>query len=165
MSETTPEAAATPTPGIISEGTEAPAQGDPASEERPPRHVPVAELAKERERRKAAEDRLAEFERANESAVERAQREAQEAKAEVEKLPNLVAAQLRDHLVRVHDISDDDRDLFLTGGDPETLLKQVARLVERTPTNPKPDPSQGAKGSGAKGTPADSFAEFFQSQI
>jgi hypothetical protein len=92
--------------------------------------------------------KLKEFEDRDLSELERAQRAAQEAKAEVEKVPTLVATQLRDHLVRVHEISDDDRDLFLTASDPETLLKQVARLVEKAPvtTGPKPDLTQGGAG-------------------
>ena len=97
---------------------------------------------------KAATVKLTELERANESAIEKATREAQEAKAEIDKLPTMVAASLRDHLVKVHEISDEDRDLFLTGNDPETLLKQIGRLVEKAPvtTGPKPDLTQGGAG-------------------
>lgn len=128
-------------------------QGDPA--EKPLGEKGEKALKAERDRAndldkqlKAAQTKLTELERANETAIEKAQREAQEAKAAVEKVPDLVASQLRDHLVQVHEISDDDRDLFLTASDPETLLKQVARLVERAPQKGglQPDPTQGGGG-------------------
>lgn len=66
-------------------------------------------------------------------------------------VPRKVAAALRDHLVQIHQISDEDAALFLTSDDPETLLKQVTRFVQRTaaveaaPTTPKPDLSQGGQ--------------------
>lgn len=126
-------------------------QGDP--DDAPLGEPGKKALQAEREARKASEAKISELEkqlneinRANETAIERATREAQEARSAVEKVPNLVAEQLRDHLVKLHDISDDDRDLFLTASDPETLLKQAARLVERTPTSPRPDPTQGGNG-------------------
>lgn len=148
MSETTTEPTAKPT---VPDQPTAEPQGDPA--DKPLGEKGEKALKAERERAndlekqlRTATSKLTEIERANETAMEKAQREAQEAKAEVEKIPATVTAQLRDHLVRIHNISDDDRDLFLTATDPETLLKQVGRLVERTPTTPKPDPSQGGKG-------------------
>ena len=135
-------------------------QGDPADE-------PLGEPGKkalqaERERAATAERQAAEFKRrldeieaANLSDLERAQKQAQEAQ---EAAAKATAEALRFRVAAKHGISDEDADLFLTGKDAETLEKQAARLMERTPTGPKPDPSQGAKGSDSKGTTADMFA-------
>lgn len=94
---------------------------------------------------KEAQARLAELEAANMTELERAQKEAADAKAEVEKLPNLVADHLRSYLVGIHGISDEDSDLYLTSNDPAVLLKQAAGIATRTTTTPKPDPTQGAQ--------------------
>lgn len=91
--------------------------------------------------------RLDKIEAANMSDLERAQKERDEAKAEVEKLPSLVADQLRDHLAAIHKISDEQRELYLTSNDPSVLLKQAMGLVDRTPTGPKPDLTQGGSGT------------------
>lgn len=104
--------------------------------------VRAAAAEKERDALKARLDKL---EAANMSELERAQKEAQDAKAEVEKIPSLVAAQLRDHLTELHNISQENRELYLTSDDPATLLKQAVGIAARTSTNPKPDLSQGAQ--------------------
>lgn len=135
-------------------------QGDPADE-------PLGEggkkaLQAERERAKAAEQQAAEFkkrldeiEAANLSDLERAQKQAQEAQ---EAAAKATADALRFRVAAKHGITDEDADLFLTGTDAETLERQAARLVERTPTAPKPDPSQGGRGGAPKGSTADQFA-------
>lgn len=121
------------------------------------------ERANDLEKQKAAlQKQLDDIAAANLSDLERAQKAAKDAE---EAAARATAEALRLRVAAKHGISDEDADLFLTGSDAETLERQAARLVERTPSGPKPDPSQGAKGNGAKGTPADSFAEFFQSNI
>lgn len=146
-------------------------QGDPALDK------PLGEngekaLKAERERAKelekqlnAASAKLTEIERANESAIERAQREAQEAKSEVEKLPSLVADHLRNYLANIHGISEENRDLYLTSNDPETLLKQAAGLAERTSTAPRPDLSQGGSGQAATPLNSDGLEEALRSKL
>lgn len=61
-------------------------------------------------------------------------------------------------------ISNDDRDLFLTGVDKETLTRQATALQERSrdasPRTPKPDLTQG-RGITSKATTEDQFAAFF----
>lgn len=52
--------------------------------------------------------------------------------SEVDGLPKQVAASLREHLVELHGIEQDDAELFLTGDTPELLLKQVARLLDQS---------------------------------
>jgi hypothetical protein len=159
MSETTTE---TPT----AEPTDQ-TQGEPAE-------APLGEGGKkaldaERNARKAAEKVAADLKtqldsinRANESAIEKAQREANEARDVATKA---TAEALRFRVAAKHGISDEDADLFLHGTDAETLERQAAALVARTPNGPKPDPSQGAKGGAGTKTPADSFAEFFRNNI
>lgn len=93
----------------------------------------------------ALKARLDKLEAANMSELERAQKEAEEAKAEVEKVPAIVASHLREHLADIHEISQENRELYLTSDDPATLLKQAVGIAARTSTNPKPDLSQGAQ--------------------
>lgn len=124
-------------------------QGDPATDQLGEGGKKA--LQAERERAKelekalnAATAKLGEIERANETEAQRLQREAQEAR---EALPAGITAAFRDAAVTFGGIPAEDAELFLTGTDVDTLKKQAARLVERTPTSPMPDLSQGGKGS------------------
>lgn len=130
-------------------------------------------LAAEREARKAAEKaaaeyqaRIKELEAAQMSDLERAQaaaKEAQEAavKATTEALRWKVAAEFQ--------IAAEDAEVFLTGSDEESIRKQAQRLAElaasKGPTVPKPDPSQGAKGTPPPATPAQKFAAAFEGRL
>lgn len=80
---------------------------------------------------KAKAAKLDELEAANKSEIEKAQEKASQAEAELSKLPEKVADTLRQHLVTIHEISDEDAELFLTASDPELLIKQAERLVGR----------------------------------
>ena len=161
MSEPTPDAVE-PT-----EPVEPTAQGDPADEPlgEPGKKALVAERKAREEAEKAAaalQKQLDDIAAANLSDLEKAQKAAKDAE---EAAAKATAEALRLRVAAKHGISDEDADLFLTGTDAETLEKQAERLVARTPKGPKPDPSQGARGSDAKGTPADSFAEFFRAKL
>lgn len=103
----------------------------------------------------ALQKQLDEINAANLSDLEKAQKAAKDAQ---EAAAQAASEALRLRVAAKHGISDEDADLFLTGTDVETLERQAARLVERTPTGPKPDPSQGAKGSDSKATTAEQFA-------
>lgn len=148
MSETTTE---------VTKVTETEATADPKQTQGEPAGLGEGgkkALEAERQARKAAEKatsdlqaQLDKIQRANETELEKAQREANEAKAAVEKLPSLVADQLRDHLAEIHDISAEQRELYLTSNDPSVLLKQAMGLVERTSSGPKPDLTQGGRAS------------------
>lgn len=147
MSEATTE---NPTPEPTEEATE---QGNPAEEAalgdagKKALDRMKAERNEAKQQAAALQAQLDEFKRANETELERAQREAAEARAEIEKVPSLVADQLRDHLAEIHKFSDEQRELYLTSNDPSVLLKQAMGLVDRTPTGPKPDLSQGGNGA------------------
>lgn len=163
---TTPAAAPAATPTPTPTPPPAP-QGDPA----------VADLGDagkkaldaERTARKAAEKasadlqaQLTKLSQANETEIQAAQREAKEAKEAVAKA---ATEALRFRVAAKHGISDEDADLFLTGTDADTLNKQAARLVERTPAGPKPDPTQGGSGAPAASTPEADFANFLNGQL
>lgn len=142
-------------------------QGEPAD-------APLGEGGKkaldaERTARKNAESLATDLQKqldainqANESAIEKAQREAKEAQ---DAATRATAEALRFRVAAKHGITDDDAELFLTGSDAETLERQAARLVERTPTGPKPDLSQGAKGDTSSGSPEQDFAHFLGAQL
>lgn len=76
-----------------------------------------------------AAKRLAEIEDAQKTESEKAADRIAKAEAEVATMPNKVAQALRDHLVALHEIDPDDAELFLTGTEPDLLLKQVTRLL------------------------------------
>lgn len=163
MSETTTEKPAE---------AEDPKQDDPADE-------PLGEggkkaLEAERKARRDAEQanaalqaQLDKINQANESAIEKAQREANEAK---EAAAKATADALRLRVAAKHGISDEDADLFLTGSDEDTLTRQAQRLTARnaeasSPRAPKPDANQGRSGAGGPKSTADSFAEFFRNNL
>ena len=80
---------------------------------------------------KAKASKLDEIEQANKSEIDKAMDRVTKAEAEVATIPAKVADGLRNHLVALHKIDADDAELFLTANDPELLLKQVTRLLER----------------------------------
>lgn len=131
-------------------------QGDPA--DKPLGENGEKALRDERSARKAAEKaaadaqaRLAELERQNETAFEKAQRELAEAR---EALPREVAKTFREAAVAFGGIDPEDAELLLTGSDVETLSKQAQRLLaaravasDTTTAGPRPDLTQGGSGS------------------
>lgn len=108
-----------------------------------------------------AQAQLAEINRANETALEKAQREAQEA---TEGAKTATVSAFREAAVKFGGITAEDAELFLTGSDVETLTKQAARLADRTSNTPKPDLSQGGKPT-PTGTPEADFASFLRGQL
>jgi hypothetical protein len=146
---------------VLGEQTQAPAepkpaesekQGEPAKDDETLREPGKKALEAERERANKAERernelraRLDAIETANMSELEKAQKQAREAQAKVDQLPQMVSDQLRGYLQGIHDISDEDAALYLTSNDPGTLLRQAVGISERKAVAvPKPDPSQGA---------------------
>ena len=126
-------------------------QGDPAPADKPLGENGEKALKAEREARAAAEKaadalqkQLDEINAANLSDLERAQKAAKEAQEEAARAP---VQAFREAAVKFGGISREDADLFLTGSDTATLERQAARLVERTPITPRPDPSQGGNGT------------------
>lgn len=105
-----------------------------------------------------AAEKLQKIEDAQKTETQKAADAKAAAEAELAKVPTKVAEGLRDHLVKLHKISDEDSELFLTASDPELLLKQVNRLVGgsdkskrnsapregRTPQRPSEDPARSA---------------------
>lgn len=132
-------------------------QGDPAD-------APLGEGGKkaldaERTARAAAEKaaatlqaKLNEIENANLSEVERAKREAEEAKTA---LAQARSEAMRARIQAKHQISDEDAKLFLTASDEATLTKQAERLAAREADRKKNgnrDPFAGRTPSSAAST-------------
>jgi len=122
-------------------------QGDPADDtlgEGGKKALKAEREARTKAEREAAElkAKLDKIEAANMSDLERAQKEAADAR---EAAAKATADALRFRIAAQHGISDEDAELFLTGTDADTLTRQATRLKERTPTAPKPDPTQGAQ--------------------
>lgn len=101
---------------------------------------------------------------ANETALEKAQREATEAR---EAATAATAQALRFQIAAEKGIAD-NIDLILTGSDEETMRKQAdlwaSRSTETAP-GPRPDLSQGASGDTAGGSPEQDFANFLGRQL
>jgi hypothetical protein len=123
------------TPTADAPATDAPASTDPAPEAPKPTETVEFWKQKAREQEKRAKDnataaqRLAEIEDAQKTEAEKNAERIAKADAEVASVPAKVALALREHLVALHEIDKDDAELFLTGTEPELLLKQVTRLL------------------------------------
>ena len=116
------------------EPTETESTDEATSEQKPTETVDFwKQKAREQEKRAkdnaSAAKRLAEIEDAQKTETEKAADRIAKAEAEVATVPTKVADALRAHLVALHEIDDDDAELFLTANDPDLLLKQVTRLV------------------------------------
>jgi molecular chaperone GrpE (heat shock protein) len=126
-------------------------QGEPA--DKPLGENGEKALRAERDRAKdlerqlnAATSRLTDIERANEGALEKAQREAQEAK---EAAQNAAIEALRFRIAAETGITD-NVDLILTAGDEDTMRRQATLWGTRTPdtpAGPRPDLTQGGSGT------------------
>lgn len=164
MSVPTPEP--TPTPDPAPSPTPDPdPQGDPAGLGDAGKKALDAERSARKAAEKLAADARSELDKiqqANETALEKAQREAKEAQTTA---ATAALSAFREAAVKFGGISAEDAELLLTGSDVETLGKQAARLVERTPTTPLPDPTQGNKGTPSTGDPAKDFASFLSGQM
>lgn len=128
-------------------------------------------LTAERDARKAAERelsearaRLKEIEDANLSEIQKAQRDAEEARSQ------LAILQLESTRSRVALEKGVPSDLieFITGDTAEEMAAKADVLVARlspASTTPKPDRTQGTSSPAQKATTADQFAEFFAANI
>lgn len=131
----------------------------------------IKALTAEREARKAAEAKVATFEareaeaaKASLSEVERAQAE----KAETAKERDDAKAELSRYKVAAkHGITDeDDLELLAAAPDEATMERLAARMASSgAAKTPKPDLSQGAKGSEKKASTGDQFADFFTKNL
>src|SRR5690606_24527734 len=83
---------------------------------------------------KAKAEKFDELEAANKSEIEKA---AEKATAAEQRAAKAEADALRWKVAAKHGISDEDAELFLTGTDEETLIRQAERLAERTSARKK----------------------------
>lgn len=128
-------------------------------------------LANERDGRKAAEkalreaqDKLKSIESAQLSDLEKAQAAATDWQQKAEAA---TAESLRYRIAAKHGIAEEDAETFLTGTDEDTLTRQAERLqaLAKPSGTPRPDPTQGAKGTNVKATAAQQFADTFAGRI
>ena len=125
----------------------------------------VKALQAERKARAAAEkqasqlaQQIKEFEQSQLSDLEKAQTTAREYQEAAER--SAVEA-LRWRTAAKFGINDEDAEVFLTGADEETITRQAERLsaLAQKPSVPKPDPTQGARGTSKPPTTAEQFAD------
>lgn len=124
----------------------------------------LADLMKERERRREMEARLKQIEDANLSELERAQREANEAR---ETLATIQRENDRNRVALEKGVPSDLIE-FITGDTAEDMAAKADLLLSRlgsNPSTPKPDRTQGASGKEPRKTTADQFADFFNANI
>jgi hypothetical protein len=159
----TPPAAAPEPPAATPEQP----QGEPATELGP---NGTKALAEERKQRRLAEKTAADFkarldalEQANLSEVDKAKKAAQDAQAQ---LTELTKQNLRNKVALQKGVPADLVE-FLSGDSEDEITEKADLLLKRlnAPTSPKSDPSQGARGESAGGTPADQFATFLRRQL
>lgn len=121
---------------------------------------------KAREQEKRAKDnadaakRLAEIEESQKTEAEKAADRIAKAEAEVAGVPAKVSEALRAHLVDLHGIEADDAELFLTATEPELLLKQAKRLLERSDGQKKKGPHVPKQGNDTTSPKPDDMREF-----
>lgn len=144
-------------------------QGDPADKPLGPNGEKA--LTAEREARKVAEKAAADLkaqldkiEAANLTDLERAQKAAKDAQDAAAKA---ATEALRWRIAAKYAIAEEDAEAFLTGIDEAAMTRQAERLValKGTPTTPRPDPSQGAKGNTKPLDAAHQFAAAFADRV
>jgi hypothetical protein len=155
MSEQTAEATATETAGTEEQ----------AEQTKPTETVEFwrekAKLQEKRAKENAdAAKRLSAIEEAQKSEAEKAADRIAKADAEVAAVPAKVAEALREHLVKLHGIDADDADLFLTGSEPDLLLKQVERLLGQADTRKKTNNISPREGTEPKSGSSSNIREF-----
>lgn len=106
---------------------------------------------------KAKASRLDEIEEAQKSEAEKVADRLAKADAEVAGIPSKVCDALKAHLIKIHEIDQEDAELFLTATEPDLLLKQVDRLVGQSGKRKNIVPREGRTTTPA---PADPTREF-----
>lgn len=148
----TPTGTTNPTPADIAkakadEGANGATSTEVNSETRlPDDHPLVTALARQKAENDALKEKARRFDELEESQKTEAEKLAErlaEAKTEADAIPAKVSTALKSHLVKIHEISDEDADLFLTATDPEVLLKQAERFTARSKSQSGFVPTQG----------------------
>lgn len=113
---------------------------------------------------KAKASRLDEIEEAQKSEAEKVADRLAKADAAVAGVPSQVTEALKAHLVTIHEIAAEDAELFLTATDPETLLKQVDRLVGQSGKRKNIVPREGRTANPAAADPTREFLRSINGQ-
>lgn len=121
-------------------------------------------IAAERDARKVAEKGVADLTARLESFEQELQEARTAAATATENAAKASTEALRWKTVAAHKIDVEDAEVFITGGDEESITRQAERLaglavkVDPGPTTPKPDATQGASGEPAASSTAAQFA-------
>lgn len=113
---------------------------------------------------KAKASELDQIREAQKSEAEKVADRLAKADAEVSGIPSRVAEALKAHLVTLHEIPDEDAELFLTATEPETLLKQVDRLVGQQGKRKNIVPREGRTPNPAAADPTRDFLRTINGQ-
>lgn len=106
---------------------------------------------------KAKASRLDEIEEAQKSEAEKVADRLAKADAEVAGIPSKVCEALRAHLIKIHEIDQEDAELFLTATEPDLLLKQADRLVGQSGKRKNVVPREGRNPNPAPADPTRDF--------
>lgn len=140
----------TPTPADVAKATTSAATERPTDPETgtrlPDNHPLVTAYERQKQENEGLREkarRLDELEESQKTETEKVAERLAEAERTVEQIPTKVAEALRAHLVSIHSISDEDRDLYLTSSDPDVLLRQAKGLVDKGRARTGVVPTQG----------------------
>lgn len=136
-------------------------------EQLPDDHPLVKALAAQKDEIKALKAKASRLDEIDEAAKSEAEKTADALAAAKAEAAEATAELLRYRTAAAHGITDaEDIELFLTGTDEETLVRQAKALAARVspsgPRAPKPDPNQGRSGAAPSST-ADQFASAIES--
>lgn len=113
---------------------------------------------------KAKASELDQIREAQKSEAEKVADRLAKADSEVAGIPSRVTEALKAHLVTLHEIPDEDAELFLTATEPETLLKQVDRLVGQQGKRKNIVPREGRTPNPAPADPTRDFLRTINGQ-
>ena len=113
---------------------------------------------------KAKASRLDEIEESQKSEAEKVADRLAKADADVAAIPQRVCEALKAHLIKIHEIDQEDAELFLTATDPELLLKQADRLVGQSGKRKNIVPREGRTPNPAPSDPSRDFLRAINGQ-
>jgi predicted nucleic acid-binding Zn-ribbon protein len=113
---------------------------------------------------KSKASRLDEIEEAQKSEAEKVADRLAKADAEVAGIPSKVCEALRAHLIKIHEIDQEDAELFLTATEPDLLLKQADRLVGQSGKRKNVVPREGRNPNPALTDPTRDFLRSINGQ-
>lgn len=154
-------------PAVEQAATEQPAQVDPSK--LPDDHPLVKTLAAQKDEIRALKDKASRLDELENASKSEAEKQAEALAAAQKSLAEAEAKVVRRELALEHKLSKDDAALLDTITDEDALKALAGRLAKAAepagPRTPKPDTNQGRPVNGGPRSTADSFADFFRSNL